>query len=187
MLFGVMAVVGYAAAAPEDQVETIQATEYVPQIIEADEVVDESSGDVIADEAVRSVRDSGAATEEQLERVAEAVGSTGGAASTRTVGEVTSDDVDAADDIEDSPAGGSTTFDDEPLPVPDEVIDDEGYIRNFIDWDSITIVEPPFSVRFDLCAGAVPGLLALPGCPDGSGATIVAFDDRFDGPALGAG
>lgn len=187
MLFGVMAVVGYAAAAPEDQVETIQATEYVPQIIEADEVVDESSGDVIADEAVRSVRDSGAATEEQLERVAEAVGSTGGAASTRTVGEVTSDDVDAADDIEDSPAGGSTTFDDEPLPVPDEVIDDEGYIRNFIDWDSITIVEPPFSVRFDLCAGAVPGLLALPGCPDGSGATIVESDDRFDGPALGAG
>lgn len=191
ILFGVMAAIGYASSAPEDQPPVIEAAEYVPEIVDVDDSVDESSTAVIADEIVRTVRDSGAATEEQVQQVSEAVGSAGGGGATRTVIEVSSDDISELEEVgtaedgdADTPPADEPVPEDEPMPVPDEVLDEEGYIRHFIDWDRIRIFEPPFNVRFDLCAGAVPGLPALPGCPDGTGATIVPLDDPYDGPAL---
>ena len=170
-LFVVIAAIGFTITAPDDDVAMVEAAEFTPQVIAAGTIAtaDET---VVADETVRALRDTAAVTEEELVRAAEATGSSGGVAATRTL--------DAENPSED--AAESSDGSGEMAPVPEEVLAADEYTYDFIDWDSIDVVDVPDQFRFDACAGAVPGLPALPWCPAGAGATIVAADDTFDGP-----
>ena len=175
-LFVVMAAIGFTITAPDDDVAIVEAAEFTPQVIAAGTVAtaDET---VVADETVRALRDTDAVTEEELERAAEATGSSGGVSATRTLDA----DVQGEDSTEPSDEAADTA------PVPEEVLAEDEYTYDFIDWDSIDVVDVPDQFRFDACAGAVPGLPALPWCPAGAGATIVTADDTLDGPPIGGG
>jgi hypothetical protein len=73
---------------------------------------------------------------------------------------------------------GETTPDDEPAAVPREVIDD-GFLSRYVDFDNIVVADVPDDFSFDLCAGSNPFSEPIPGCPHGTGATIVPVDDEI--------
>lgn len=180
-LFGVMAVVGYSVTAPETASPTIVAAEVeaVPIQTGADS---DSVDDVVAEESLRLIRESGAVDAAAIEAIADSVGAGGGTAS-RTLsadGPVSDEAAIAPSETPDDavPAPG-------PLPVPDEVLGDDDLIRNGIDWDRLEVTETIPDLRFDPCAGSTPGLPALPWCPTGTGATIVPLDDGIEGEPLG--
>jgi len=169
--------IGYSLADSEAERPRI----VVAELIGAPSVADGEAGadatqQVIATESVRSLRESGVVDEETLTRLAEASGARAGGGSRSLPSGDGAPIVES--DGGDDPASG------ESLPVPDEVLGEDEFLRNFVDWDRVEVADGSFEIRFDLCAGSVPGLPALPGCPSGTGATIVPFDDTIDGEPL---
>ena len=194
LLFMAMAAVGFSVTDVESEVPTMIVADVtaIPGDEEVALTVDPTE-QVIADELVRALQESGQASAETIDRVAEEVGSSGGSGSRGSSGgsrelptvQVISDVevIDGADPASGEEPDGSGT-DEEPAPVPEEVLGEDYFLRHFVDWDRIRDAERLGTIRFDPCAGSVPGIPPLPGCPSGTGATIVPVDGEIDGEPL---
>ena len=171
-LFAVLTLAGYAfTARSTSEPEAIALVEYsgIEVLERTDEAVAAIADATQRDSLMRSLVETGALEDSDLfEAASSAVaGSAGGS----TTGVVTEGDVPAftPDPTDDDVA--------EPHPVPHDVLADDPSVTAFIDWDEIIVADVPTDFRFDLCAGESPLGVPLPGCPSGTGATIVPVSD----------
>ncbi len=168
-LFLIAGLVGYRWGTndAEDETPTVIAN-YGGEVVTqpSDEAWREQAETVVHDESVRALE--GVGSQEQLAAL-DVDDVREGPRSGRDGS--TFSRIDARSGRESSSASGGSPS------IPREVIDD-GFLWQFIDMAEVPFAPVPDDFRFDLCAGPNPFADPPPGCPGGSGATIIPLDEH---------